>query len=286
MKSLTDCYILGNETRIPCIGFGTWQTPDGDVTVHAVKSALGAGYRHIDTAAVYGNEKSVGKAITESALDRKDLFVTSKLFNTEHTYQKTRAAFLKTLSDLRLDYLDLYLIHWPNPVDYRSRWAESNLETWKAFEEFYGSGKIRAVGVSNFHARHLDALIPKVEIKPMVNQIRLCPGDVKYTVVKDSLDRGLFIEAYSPLGGSGPENILRDPLLLELSGKYGKTPAQICVRWCLQHDFLPLPKSTVPDHITSNAKVFDFEIAEEDIKRLDELKGYPDPFPHPDNITW
>jgi diketogulonate reductase-like aldo/keto reductase len=239
-----------------------------------------------DTAAVYGNEKSVGKAIAESGLDRNDLFVTSKLFNTEHTCQKTRAAFLKTLDDLRLDYLDLYLIHWPNPIDYRNRWAESNLETWKAFEDFYSSGKIRAIGVSNFHARHLDALLPKVAVKPMVNQIRLCPGDVKPVVVKDSLERGLFIEAYSPLGGSGPENILRAPLLLELSEKYGKSTAQICVRWCLQHDFLPLPKSTAPDHIASNANVFDFEIIGEDIKRLDELEGYSDPFPHSDNITW
>jgi diketogulonate reductase-like aldo/keto reductase len=256
------------------------------VTIQAVRTALDCGYRHIDTAAIYGNEKSVGKAIRESGISRKDLFVTSKLFNTEHTYKKTKVAFEKTLNDLQLDYLDLYLIHWPNPVNYRDRWAESNTETWKIFEENYSAGRIKAVGVSNFHAHHLDALEKTASIMPMVNQIRLCPGDTKDEVVKTSRAKNILVEAYSPFGGSGSENVLASSLLETLSKKYGRAASQICIRWCLQKNFLPLPKSVSADHIAANIKVFDFELTNEDIKTLDNLSGYPDPFPHPDHITW
>ncbi|AEF81683.1 aldo/keto reductase [Leadbettera azotonutricia] len=286
LKSLTDCFSLNNGVSIPCIGFGTWQTPDGDVTVNAVKSAIDAGYRHIDTAAVYGNEISVGKGIKASGINREKIFVTSKLFNTEHTYERTKVAFNKSLKDLQLDYLDLYLIHWPNPVDFRNKWAESNVETWKAFEEFYNEGRVRAIGVSNFHAHHLDALTKSVKIMPMVNQLRLCPGDIKGEVVKASKERGLFIEAYSPLGGSGEGSLLKAPLLIELAKKYNKSVSQLCVRWCLQCGFLPLPKSTSTDHIKANANVFDFKLSEDDVDQLSHLRGYPDPFPHPDSITW
>jgi diketogulonate reductase-like aldo/keto reductase len=285
-RSLTDCFTLSNGVKIPCIGFGTWQTPDGDVTVDAVQAALASGYRHIDGAAIYGNEKSIGTGIKKSGVPRKEIFLTSKLFNTEHTYEKTKAAFQKTLNDLQTDYLDLYLIHWPNPIDYRNTWAESNAETWRAFEEFYKSGKIRAIGVSNFHAHHLDALEKTAAVKPMVNQIRICPGDTKDAVVKTSGERGLLVEAYSPFGGSGPENILGAPLLKELAAKYNKTAPQICVRWCLERGFLPLPKSTSAAHIAANAGVFDFEMDKNDIEKLNGLQGYPDPFPHPDHITW
>jgi diketogulonate reductase-like aldo/keto reductase len=286
MKSLTDSFTLSNGVNIPCIGFGTWQTPDGEVTVNAVKAALLSGYRHIDTAAVYKNEASVGKGIKESGIPRKEIFVTSKLFNTEHTYERAKKAFERTLSDLGLDYLDLYLIHWPNPKGFRDSWAQANSETWRAFEEFYEAGKIRAIGVSNFHDHHLAALEKTAKIKPQVNQIRIAPGDFKADVIKASRNRGMLIEAYSPLGGSTEKNVLKAPLLLELAKKYNKNTAQICVRWCLQQDFLPLPKSTSAEHIAANAKVFDFEISQEDIEALNIMPGYPDPFPHPDNITW
>ena len=156
MKSLTDCYRLSNGVEIPCIGFGTWQTPDGDVCVSSVKAAIEAGYRHIDTAEMYENEDSVGKAIKESGIDRKELFITSKLSNQAHGYEKTMEAFEGTMEKLGLDYLDMFLIHWPNPIAFRDHWQEANAGSWKAFEELYKAGRIRAIGISNFRQHHPD----------------------------------------------------------------------------------------------------------------------------------
>ena len=183
MNSLTDCYKLSNGVEIPCIGFGTWQTPDGDVCVSSVLSAIEAGYRHIDTAQGYGNEESVGLAVKKSGIDRKDLFITSKLTNSEHGYERTLAAFEETMKKLDMDYLDLYLIHWPNPIAFRDHWQEANAGTWKAFEELYKAGRIRAIGISNFRPHHIEELMKTATVAPMVNQIRLCPGETQDEVV-------------------------------------------------------------------------------------------------------
>ena len=182
--SIEDTYTLNNGVEIPIIGFGTWQTPDGDIAKHAVEVALNAGYRHIDTAAAYGNEKSVGQAIKKSGINRHDLFITTKLWNADHGYQSTKAAIDRSLQNLKVDYLDLYLIHWPNPVAMRDHWAEANAESWRAMEEAVQAGKIRAIGVSNFRKRHLDELLKTAEIKPVVNQIMLNPSDLQSDVVK------------------------------------------------------------------------------------------------------
>jgi diketogulonate reductase-like aldo/keto reductase len=290
MRSLDDHFVLSNGVKIPCIGFGTWQTANGELALSAVKSALKAGYRHIDTAAAYGNEESVGQAIKESGIPRKELFITTKLANPEHGYESTKAAFESSMKKLGLDYLDLYLIHWPNPKKFRDTWQKANAETWKAFEEFYKAGRIKAIGVSNFHEHHLAALEKVAEIKPMVNQIRIAPGDVKKDVIKAAKDRGMLLEAYSPLGGTvggmGDGNILKAPLLQELAKKYNKSSAQICVRWCLQQDFLPLPKSTSFEHIADNLKVLDFEIGSADIEALNTMPGYADPFQLPDQTPF
>jgi len=285
-KSLTDCFTLPNGIGIPCIGFGTWQTPDGQAAVAAVKAALDAGYRHIDGAAVYANEASTGVALKEHGIARDQVFITSKLFNNVRGYDNTIAAFKKTVGELQTDYLDLYLIHWPNPVAFRDCWEKMNAESWRAMEDLYNDGKIRAIGVSNFHGHHMDALEKTAKIKPMVNQIRLCPGETQDAVVKTTRERGMLLEAYSPFGGSGPANILRAPLVTEIADKCGKTTAQVCVRWCLQHDFLPLPKSATAGRIADNTDVFDFEITASDMDRLDKLAGYKSPFPHPDKTTW
>lgn len=282
MKSVSDCYTLTNGVQIPCIGLGTWQALDGAAVQNAVKAAISSGYRHIDTAAAYKNETGVGKGIRDSRVPREEIFITSKLQNADHGYQKTVEAFEKTLRHLRVSYLDLYLIHWPNPLPYRDCWEKVNAETWRAFEEFYKDGRIRAIGVSNFHPHHLDAIMQTATIAPMVNQIRLCPGDYKTEIIEYCRKNNILAEAYSPLGGSGSANLLHAPPLLELAKKYKKKPAQICIKWCLQNGFLPLPKSVTSQRIEENMDVFDFTLEESDIALLSELTGYPDPFPHPD----
>jgi diketogulonate reductase-like aldo/keto reductase len=270
MNSLTDCYKLSNGVEIPCIGFGTWQTPDGEVAVSSVLSAIEAGYRHIDTAQAYGNEESVGVAVKKSGIDREKIFITSKLWNDEHGYEKTLAAFEGTMKKLGMDYIDLFLIHWPNPIAFRGNWQEANAGTWKAFEELYNAGRIRSIGVSNFHPHHLEELTKTAAIPPMVNQIRLCPGETQDEVVDYCRSRNILLEAYSPFGVG---KIFEVPEMRELAKKYGKSIAQICVRWSLQREYLPLPKSVTPSRIKENAEVFDFELDAADIQLIANLKG-------------
>jgi diketogulonate reductase-like aldo/keto reductase len=270
MKSLKDCYTLNNGVRIPCIGFGTWQTPDGELAVSSVKAAIAAGYRHIDTATAYGNEESVGRGIRESGVDRKELFITTKLWNPDHGYEPTVRAFEASMKKLGLDYLDLYLIHWPNPKAFRDNWEEANAGTWRAFEEFYEAGKIRAIGISNFRAHHIDALLKTAKIKPMVNQIHLCPGDTQDATAAYSLKHNMLLEAYSPLGVGA---VLTAPEMQDFAKKYGRSVAQICIRWSLQRGYLPLPKSVNPNRIAENAGVFDFELSPEDVEAIAALKG-------------
>ncbi|MDR1438491.1 MAG: aldo/keto reductase [Clostridiales bacterium] len=270
MKSLTDSYVLPNGAKIPCVGFGTWQAPDGSVAVSAVKAAIGAGYRHIDTAAIYGNEASVGRAVKESGVARSDLFITTKLWNEDHGYERTLRAFEASLQKLGLDYIDLYLVHWPNPISFRGKWQEANAGTWKAFEELYRAGRIRAIGVSNFRQRHLDELAKTADVAPMVNQIRLCPGGTQDELAEYCRERGVLLEAYSPLGMG---KALASPEVMALAGKYAKSAAQICIRWSLQRGYLPLPKSVTPSRIRENADVFDFELGEADAARLAGLAG-------------
>lgn len=269
-NSLEDTYTLNNGVKIPIIGFGTWQTPDGDIAKHAVEVALNAGYRHIDTAAAYGNEKSVGQAIKNSGINRHDLFITTKLWNADHGYKSAKAAIDRSLQNLMVDYLDLYLIHWPNPVDMRDHWAEANAESWRAMEEAVQAGKIRAIGVSNFRKRHLDELLKTAEIKPVVNQIMLNPSDLQPDVVKVNNELKLLSEAYSPLGTGG---LLGNETVNEIASEVGKSPAQVLIRWSLEHGFLPLSKSVHNKYIQANAEVFDFNLSSEQMNKLDSLHG-------------
>ena len=282
-KSLTDTFTLSNGVEIPCIGFGTWQIPDGEVAVSAVLSALEAGYRHIDTAQGYGNEESVGIAVKKSGIKREELFITSKLANNDHGYDRTMAAFEGTMKRLDMDYLDLYLIHWPNPIAFRDNWQEANAGTWKAFEELYKAKRIRAIGISNFHPHHIEELMKTATIPPMVNQIRLCPGDTQDEVVDYCRANNILLQAYSPLGSG---KIFEVPEMKALAQKYGKTIAQIAIRWSLQRGYLPLPKSTSPARIRENADVFDFELEEADVELIANLKGCVGYSANPDEITW
>ncbi len=283
MKSLTDGYKLSNGVEIPCIGFGTWQTPNGDVAVSSVLSAIESGYRHIDTAQGYGNEESVGIAVKKSGIERKELFITSKLTNSEHGYDRTLAAFDNTMEKLDMDYLDLFLIHWPNPIAFRNNWKEANAGSWKAFEELYKAGRIRAIGVSNFHQHHMEAILETATIAPMVNQIRLCPGDTQDELVNYCRSKGMILEAYSPLGVG---KIFDVPEMQELSKKYGKSIAQICIRWSMQRGYLPLPKSVTPARIKDNTEVFNFELEATDVQLITDLKGCVGYSANPDTTTW
>ncbi|KRL05876.1 aldo/keto reductase [Liquorilactobacillus oeni] len=271
MNSLIDTYTLSNGVKIPIVGFGTWQTPAGAVAKVAVKSALSSGYRHIDTAEMYGNEKSIGEAIKESGIARQTLFVTSKLNNNAHGYEAAADAIDQTLKDLQLSALDLFLIHWPNPQRYRNEhWKKVLQDTWHALEDAYNVGKIRAIGVSNFRQKHFEVLKETQTITPMVNQIRICPGDLDRETISYCKENNILLEAYSPLGTG---KLFSDTTLKTIAESNKHTVAQVCLRWSLQHNFLPLPKSIHEERIEENTKIFDFKLSQKDMETIDRLDG-------------
>lgn len=276
-------YELNNGIKIPKVGFGTWQTPDGDVAESSVIAALEAGYRHIDTAAIYGNEESVGRGIKKSGLNREDLFITTKLWNNNHSYEGAKAAIEESLAKLDLDYVDLYLIHWPNPLAIRGEYETANSEAWRAMEEAVEAGKIKAIGVSNFLPHHLEALLKTARIKPVVNQIFLNPSDSQPEVVKYCQDHHILLEAYSPLGTG---KIFEVKELQAIADYYDKTVAQVVLRWSLQKGFLPLPKSVTPSRIEENLAIFDFELSKEDMSKINNLKGKAGEALNPDEASF
>ena len=282
MKKITDSFNLLNGYAIPCVGFGTWQTPDGDTAIQAVKAAIDAGYRHIDAAAVYGNEISVGQGIEAFGIAREELFITSKVWNTERGYEKTLAAFEKTLTDLGLDYLDLYLIHWPASATRFSDWEQINMETWRAMTELYKAGRVRTIGVSNFMPHHLKALLG-TEVAPMVNQIEFHPGQMQEETISFCRQKNILVEAWSPLGTG---RMLGDETLQAIAAKYNKSVAQLCIRWCLQNNVLPLPKSITPNRIIENSQVFDFVISDEDMTAINVMPPFGTSGLHPDKIDF
>ena len=271
-------FSLANGNKIPNIGFGTWQVEPGEVTKQAVLTALLNGYDHIDTATAYQNEKSVGDAIVASGRNREELYITTKLFNQVGTYQGTLEAIEESLELLQTDYIDLYLIHCPNPLKYRDDWATRNAESYRAMEEMYHKGKLKAIGVSNFLVHHLDALKKTWQVVPHVNQIFITPGTLKQDVIDYCQEHEIMLEAYSTLGRG---HIVNNPTMLEVGAKYNKTPAQLTVRWCLQQGFVTLIKSITTERILENLQVYDFEIDEIDMKTITNLPGAK-PFSDPD----
>ncbi|MBS3771508.1 MAG: aldo/keto reductase [Bacteroidales bacterium] len=251
---------LSNGVRMPYFGLGVYSMNNEEVT-SAVHRALETGYRLIDTASVYGNEEGVGKAVRESDLPREEVFVTSKVWNTDQGYERTLKAFDKSMNRLGLDYLDLYLIHWPVSDLYK--------DTWKALEKLYNEGRIRAIGVSNFLIHHLKDLMEDAEITPMVNQVEFHPHLVQQELHDFCQKNQIQSEAWAPLMRGKVNEI---PLLKGLAEKYEKTPAQIVLRWDLQKGVATIPKSSNPERIRSNADIFDFELSEGDVKRIDDLE--------------
>lgn len=273
---------LSNKALIPNIGFGTWRVPESQQCVDSVLCALDCGYRHIDTAYFYKNEKSIGEAVHQSGIHRDDIFITSKLWNDFHGYESTLAAFEESVKALGTDHLDLYLIHWPNPLKYRDDWARANAETWRAFEKLYRDGRVRAIGVSNFMPHHLEELMKTAEIAPMVNQIEMQPGLNRDKERECNEKYGILTEAWAPFQIG---EVLNDVTVCALAEKHQKTPAQIILRWFLQKKVVPLPKSVTPERILSNIQVYDFELSAEDMALMDSIPQHA-PRHDPDKIDF
>ena len=268
MEKVKKSVILANGVEMPTIGYGTWQVENNETGADAVAEAIRAGYRHIDGAARYENEVSVGEGIRMSGIAREDLFVTSKVWFTHRSYEKVLTACDTTLKDLGMEYVDLYLIHWPAVARNYENWEEVNAETWRAMEAIYRAGKARAIGVSNFLPQHLEPLLTTAEIVPMVNQIEFRPGYPQIECAIWCREHGIVPEAWRPLGAGAA---LTGELMKELSAKYGKTPAQICLRWVLQHGLVPLVKSANPVRMRENMDVYDFSLSADDMARIDAL---------------
>lgn len=285
---------LATNKKMPLVGLGTWKSSPGQVKT-AVSYALEIGYRHIDCASGYSNEHEIGEALhekiqTNKCIKREDIFITSKLWNTKHHPDDVEPACRKTLADLQVDYLDLYLMHWPMAFERGSimmpinedgtvRYADTDYkDTWKAMEKLVEKGWVKALGLSNFNARQIDDLLSTVTHRPVVNQIECHPYLNQSKLVDHCTKRRIVVTAYSPLGSSDrpwarPDDpkLLEDPRILEIAKKYGKSPAQVIIRWQLQREVVCIPKSTTPSRIKENIEVFDFILAEEDMQQIDSF---------------
>ena len=254
---------LSNGVSIPMLGFGTYELEKSDVA-EAIQGAIDAGYRHFDCAHIYGNEAEVGQAFKNSGVKREDLFITSKVWNADQGYDSTLAAFEQTLKDLQLDYLDLYLIHWPNEDNF-----QLTLDTWKALETLYDQGKVKSIGVSNFSEAQLKEVFAMAKVKPMVNQIERHPYKTQEALAAFDSENGIVNEGYSPIGHG--HLILEDATINKIAKNHGKTPAQVVLRWQVDTGFVIFPKSSNIEHVKANIDIFDFNLSDDEIKAIDAL---------------
>jgi diketogulonate reductase-like aldo/keto reductase len=266
---------LNNGVEMPWLGLGVFRSEEGEEVETAVKTAIKHGYISVDTAAIYQNERGVGKAVKESGIPREEIFLTSKVWNTEQGYKTTLDAFEESLQKLQTNYLDLYLIHWPK--------GKLSVETWKALEELYEKGKVRAIGVSNFLVHHLEDFLPECKIIPGVNQVEFHPVLVQPELLKYCQSKNIQMEAWSPIMKGKVNDV---PQIKELAAKYGKTPVQIVLRWDIQKGVVTIPKSVTPERIISNADIFDFELSSEDVALIDQLDQNRRLGFHPDKIPF
>lgn len=266
---------MNDGRSIPVIGFGVWQVPD-DVVVDATLKALEVGYRHIDTAYLYLNERGVGEALRRSGLDRDDIFVTTKVWNTDHGYDETLRAFDKSTGLLGIDEVDLYLIHWPTPA------RDIYLDSWRALIRLREEGRARSIGVSNFHEAHLRKIVDETGVIPAINQIELHPWLPQAHMRDIDARLGIKTEAWSPLGSG---RLIDDPVIAEVAAKHGKSPAQVMVRWSIQLGNIVLPKSVTPERIEQNIDVFDFELDDADMAAIATLESGRRTGPNPDDFN-
>ncbi len=275
IKNISERIKLNNGIEMPLLGLGVLRLKEGGEVERAVQTALENGYRLIDNAAIYHNEKGVGKGIRASGVPREELFLSSKIANDQQGYHGTFKAFQRSLDWLQTDYLDLYLIHWPQ--------AELSLETWKAMEELYEKGKVRAIGVSNFWLHHLEFFLPKVNIMPAVNQVEFHPELTQPELLEYCKLHNIQVEAWSPVMQG---KVLKLPVVQKIAKKHGKTPVQVVLRWDLQKGVVTIPRSGKPKEIIENAKIFDFELSEEDVAEIDSLNRNKKIFPYYDKIPF
>ncbi|WP_323131799.1 aldo/keto reductase [Paenibacillus xylanilyticus] len=275
MKNVQDTTTLYNGVKMPWLGFGVFKVKDGEEVVEAVKTAIQAGYRSIDTAKAYNNETGVAQGIRESGVAREDLFITTKVWNSDQGYESTLAAFEASMERLELEYLDLYLIHWPVKGKYK--------DTWRALEKLHREGRIRAIGVSNFQIHHLEDLMTDATIKPAVNQVELHPLLIQSELRDYCSKHQIQIEAWSPLGQG---NLLEHQLLQDIAAKYGKSPAQVILRWDLQNGIVTIPKSVTPQRIRENADLYDFELTSDEIEQINGLNENKRFGSDPDNFNF
>lgn len=274
MMNLKSATKLANGVEMPWFGLGVFKVQEGQEVIDSVKAAIKAGYRSIDTASVYGNEEGVGQAIRESGVAREELFITTKVWNTEQGYDSTLAAFDQSLSKLGLDYADLYLVHWPIRAKYK--------DTWRALEKLYADGKVRAIGVSNFQIDHLEDLLADATVKPMVNQVELHPLLNQQELREYCKAQGIQIEAWAPLAQG---HLLDNEVLADIAARHNKTLPQIILRWDLQNGIVTIPKSVKEERIIANADIFDFELSEEEISRINGLNRDQRFGSHPDRFN-
>lgn len=269
MKSMYDCYTLSNGLQIPCIGFGTYNAKGGD-NLAINKTAIEAGYRYFDTASLYETERVLGQAVKESGISRDEFFIVSKVWIDEMGYEGTKAAFERTLNRLQMDYVDLYLIHWPRQTENDQNWKEVDLDTWRAMEELYKEGKIKGLGLSNFLPHHIENILENASVKPVVDQLELHPGYTQEAAVRYCQEHDIRVQAWSPLG-RGKEVLWGNDILNQYAEKYGKSLAQISLRFLVQKGIIPLVKSSAMERMKQNQDIFDFEISKEDMSMLNNM---------------
>lgn len=270
MNGLTDCYTLYNGVQVPCVAFGTWKMPN-EVVEDAVACAIKTGYRHIDTAAAYQNEAGVGAGLRKSGVARQDIFLVSKLPNDDHGYQNAIASCERSLQRLGVDYLDGYLIHWPVLVENQDHLEEDLCDTWRAMEQLYKDGKVRAIGTSNFLEEHIDLLKANFSDYPMINQVQMHPQCPQEEMIAYCKENKILPEAWSPLIQG---QAFKRELLIETAKKYGVSVAQLCIRWIFQKGAVPVPKSATPERIQNNADIFGFTISDADMENIATLRKY------------
>ena len=281
--ALSQAVELANGVRMPTIGFGTWQIPLNEQFKSTIQTAIQIGYRHFDTSQIYNNSELMGQAIRESGIPRSEFFISSKICASHRSYESAKEAFEEICSQLGFDYLDLLIIHWPAAQGEPMVWQAQNAGTWRALEELYKNGRVRAIGVANFLPHHLVPLLARAKVAPMVNQLECHPGYCQQATLRFCADRGIAVQGWSPLGRGA---LTRHPTVMAIAHAHGVSPAQVCLRWSLQHGVAPIPKATELQHQRENLSVFGFELTADDMNELDSMPLTAFSGLHPDTVTF